>query len=267
MRTLPAFVIALCACGGGADASDAGDAAGDVAYGHKPIEASVHDAATEEAAAKVPFNRMTPHQGIVVGSVQLRALYVGSGQNVPKNFDKLLTWMVTAPDYWSILAQYGVTYGTFIDSVAVDDTTFFQTGDIQGGLIDSWTLEARIKSAIAALPSPESGAPNAYMVFLPGGVNVNLGGGNTCTWALGYHSYDGIEPYSVIPACGAFGTTVSHELAEMVTDPVPFAGWYSEADIDPAGGEVGDLCNFPTNVDGNYVTELWSNKDGDCEPQ
>ncbi len=267
MRTLALLTFALCACGGGTDTSDAGDAGGDVQYGHKPIEASVHDAAEEEAAVKVPFNRMTPHQGVVLSSMQLRALYVGSGQNVPKNFDTLLTWMVTSTNYWSILAQYGVGYGSFIDGVAVDSTTFFQPNDIQGGFIDSWTLESRIKTAIAALPAPESGAANAYIVFLPSGVNVNLGGGDTCSWALGYHSHDGIEPYSVIPACGAFPVTVTHEIAEMVTDPIPSAGWYSDADIDPAGGEVGDLCNFPVNFDGYYVTELWSNADGDCEPQ
>jgi len=95
-------------------------------------------------------------------------------------------------------------------------------------------------------------------------VNVDLGEGKTCQWALGYHSFEGV-PYSIIPDCGSSGWTVSHEIAEMVTDPAG-GGWYSDADINPAGGEIGDLCNFPVSVEGNLVTALWSNVDGDCEP-
>jgi hypothetical protein len=54
----------------------------------------------------------------------------------------------------------------------------------------------------------------------------------------------------------------------MATDPFPGEGWYSDKDIDNSGGEIADLCNevVPRGVDGWAVTQLWSNADGDCEP-
>ena len=54
----------------------------------------------------------------------------------------------------------------------------------------------------------------------------------------------------------------------MATDPVPGNGWFSDKDADNAGGEIGDLCNqsAPHGADGWDVTQLWSNADGDCEP-
>lgn len=61
---------------------------------------------------------------------------------------------------------------------------------------------------------------NAYVIFLPYGVNVEVGDGPTCAVALAYHSYDGFEPDAVIPACGRGGLAISHEVAEMAIDPV-----------------------------------------------
>ena len=52
----------------------------------------------------------------------------------------------------------------------------------------------------------------------------------------------------------------------MATDPLPDTGWYSDLDQGNAGGEIGDICNALTTIDNQQVTQLWSNKDGDCEP-
>jgi hypothetical protein len=110
---------------------------------------------------------------------------------------------------------------------------------------------------------------------LPEGVNVDLGVRSglvlqTCINVGGYHSNDGVEAYAVIPPCalGRNPLAISHELAEMATDPWPGSGWYSEKDKDPAGGEVADLCDevVSQGVEGWTVTQLWSNADGDCEP-
>jgi hypothetical protein len=121
-------------------------------------------------------------------------------------------------------------------------------------------------AAVTTLPPIPTA--DAYIFFLPDGVNVNLGGGEqTCLGVGGYHSYDGFEPYALIPPCGHSGLVLSHEMAEMCTDPLPDQGWFSDADNNsPQGGEIGDLCNMPTSVDAYTVTLLWSNKDGDCEP-
>lgn len=255
------------ACGGGAVSGDAGtseDAGADIVYGKKPKDAGAPDVAQEADVVKTPWDRMTSHGGAIIDALHLRAIYVGSGSFMPKNVDAYMAWMISSPDYWSLLAQYGVGYGTVLEGASMDASEFFLPGDVASGVVQFWTLDSRINDAIAKLPPVEGGAANAYIVFLPPGIDVDLGFGKSCTSFLGFHSSVAL-PYSLIPACGNSGVTISHELAEMVTDPNS-GGWYSDADVNPAGGEIGDLCNFPTQVDNHYVTSLWSNADGDCQP-
>lgn len=261
------FVLLLSACGGGSpDVPDAGDAGGDAHYGKKPIDAAVPDASAQ-VDAKMPWERMTSHGGIVISSMRLHAFYVLGPGDPLENRDELLSWIISSPDYWSLLAQYGVGYGALEGSTAIDSATFFH-GDISNGFVSAGAVGEAVTEAAAALPPGDGGAPNAFIVFLPHSADVDFGDGGDCSGALGYHSVaSGGVPHSVVRWCGNDGTTISHELAEMATDPVPFAGWYSEADEWPAGGEIGDLCNAPTPVDGRWVTLLWSNADGECEPQ
>jgi len=263
-----AFALLLCACGGaGGDASDAG---ADVVYGKKPIDATQGGFDASEAdVPKTPIERMTPHQGITLSTPALHALYVGTPDvDIQTNRDTFISWLLASTDYWSILAQYKVGYGTLTGSSTIATSSFFQAGDVVDGVVNWLTLEERVRAAIAALPLDEGGVPNGYVVFLPNAVQVDLGDGSkTCADVGGYHSYDSVEAYAIIPSCSFSGTMViSHEVAEMSTDPIPTAGWYSEDDVQNAGGEVGDLCNAPVKVDGITVTQLWSNQDGDCEP-
>jgi hypothetical protein len=139
---------------------------------------------------------------------------------------------------------------------------------------DATPAEAGADASAPWLPSPVPPG-DAYLFFLPAGVNVDLGerGGHvfqTCIDAGGYHAFDGEEPYAIIPPCslGRSPLAVSHELAEMATDPFPGGGWFSDKDVTNAGGEIGDLCNQVAvhGTDGWDVTQLWSNADGDCEP-
>ena len=260
-----AWLVFLCACGSAAGAPDAGDGGVTDAKRTRKVDASPPPAdAGAEAEASTEWDRMEPHEGIVIGSMRLLAVYITSAGAATRNFDSLLAWMVTSTDYWSLLAQYNVGYGTFSGSVTFDASTFFQPQDLQNGGVSSWVVGDRLDDAIATLPSDGGPAANAYIVFLPN--DIQLAGDFECSWAYGFHTATETTPYAVIPACGATALTVSHEIAEMATDPFPFAGWYSEADMDPAGGEVGDLCNFPAGVDGKDVTALWSNAAGQCEP-
>lgn len=282
--------VVLAACGG-SDPGDSGDASGDVVYGKHPVDAGAYEA---EAAAKTPDDRMSKHAGIVLASPHIRAIYIGTPNvDQSKSFDGYLPWLLTSTDYWSILAQYGVGLGNYDGRTDVSTEAFFTPGMVNLGFVDWQVLDKRVRAVIHASPS-DAGAPDAsdddagdggdggdgastelppippadaYVVFLPDNVNVDLGDGTTCENAAGYHSYDGAEPYAIIPPCGRYNLVVSHELAEMSTDPLPGAGWYSDGDVQNAGGEVGDLCNELTLVDGIEATRLWSNKDGDCEPQ
>lgn len=275
-----AVALGLLACSGGGDSSDAG---ADVVYGHHYADAALFEA---EAAPKQPWNRLTPHDGIVLSNAHYRSIYIGAeGVDSAGSFDSYLEWLITSQTYWGAwLAQYKVGYGTFDGFTRIDTNAFFLPGMVQNGYIDWFVLDARIKQIIHAQPSDAGAADadidgsspqpppvphaDAYVIFLPDGVNVNLGNNqSTCAQAGGYHDFDSIEPYAIIPPCGRSRLVISHELAEMATDPIPPRGWYSDPDVNNSGGEIGDLCNQLTTVDGQQVTMLWSNKDGDCEPQ
>jgi len=73
-----------------------------------------------------------------------------------------------------------------------------------------------------------------------------------------------------VPECasGAASVTLSHELAELGTNPVPGLGWFSDDDLGH-GGEVADLCQEqqPEVEGGLALAELWSNADGECVPR
>jgi hypothetical protein len=284
---LPLSLLGVAAaCGSPGEAADAGQ---DAPYGHKTFDAGpASDAPTQ---TKTPWKRMTAHAGVVLDAPHVFVIYVGTqGVDLSPTYDPYLSWLVGSTDWWSIMAQYGVGYGALDGSVAIDTATFFSGGMVNNGVVSWYTLDQRIAQIIHA-PAADAGAPDAaadaaddagdaststlpaipkadaYVVFLPDGVNVDLGPqeGRTCQGVGGYHSYDGQEPYAIIPPC-RYKVAVSHELAEMVTDPLPGQGWFSDADLNNGGGEIGDLCNWLTYASGNQVTALWSNKDGDCEP-
>jgi hypothetical protein len=278
LRRLWVGVGAVCALGCGSSGGDPGDAATEV-YGHKALDAAGYEAEPPETG---PWNRMTQHQGIVLPSPSITIIYIGqSGPEPYQNFDPLVGWMLGSADYWSILAQYGVGFGTLVGSVEFDVDAFFPPGMVQNGVVAFDTLRARVEAVIHPVPDdagddggsgtlPQVPTANGYLVFLPDGVNVYLGPlqGNTCGGVGGYHDYDSVEPFAVIPPCGRNGFVISHEVAEMCTDPIPDEGWFSYMDQQQGGGEIGDLCeyNFVVKVDGNSVTTLWSNKDGQCMP-
>ncbi len=277
-----AVALGLVACSSGGDTSDAGQDAG---FGHHYTDAALFEA---EAAVKKPWNRLTFHGGTVLGvNTHYRAIYIGADgiDSASTSFDAYLQWLVTSTSWWGAwLAQYNVDYGIFDGNTRVATDAFFPPGMVKNGFVSWVTLAQRIAAVINATPTDagvdDGGADasttqlppiphaDAYIVFLPDGVNVDLGNGeSTCANAGGYHDYDGVEPYAVIPPCGRYRLVVSHEMAEMATDPRPGQGWYSDPDVNNSGGEIGDLCNALASVDGQQVTELWSNKDGDCEPQ
>jgi hypothetical protein len=115
------------------------------------------------------------------------------------------------------------------------------------------------------LPAPvrdAQGNPNTiYVVFFPPGTTINDGTGNSCSDFCAYHGAGGNNSeiiYAVIPdmgpnskcnmGCSDACTTdnvgvsigsVSHELAEAITDPVN--AWFNPTS--PNGSEIGDICS------------------------
>ena len=263
------------------------------------------DGATADVDADHRWDRMQRHEGQVLATMRLQVVYIGlAGESGAPDFDVFHKWIVSSA-YWGLMKQYGVSAGTFLGSVRISESEIFPPGLVQDGLIRAEELGARVYALLHPSP-PEpldaggaldaDGAAatdanvgdvvdagrtviptaDAYLFYLPAGVNVSLGEMNghlfqTCVEAGGYHTFDGTEPYAVIPPCsfGRSGLAISHELAEMATDPFPSTGWFSDMDVDNAGGEIGDLCNqaAPQGVEGWSVTQLWSNAAGDCQPK
>jgi PKD domain len=164
-------------------------------------------------------------------------------------------------------------------------------------------LQAEIEHVIHANHLP-TGSTDVYFMVTPKGLgsctdtsstSCALGGaaGGYC----GYHSQssDGSVLYAVIPYNAVAGhcesdnprpnastadptlSTLSHEHAEMVTDPS------GDAWIDASGNEAADMCitSFGPSIGGSgsrtwnekihgghyYLQELWSNADDGCRPR
>jgi hypothetical protein len=232
-----------------------------------------------QAPGSSPFDRLEPHDDIVIPNIELRAVYVGtSGNDAAPNRDAFLSWVVTSPEYWGILAQYGVGYGTFHGSEEIATDAFFPEEVQSSGIVEENQLNEIIYAYLGS-PLPGAGfgesttgfASLAYVFFFPSTVSiVSSGGQESCVTFGGYHWTRGPgPPYAVIPSCltDLPFVPISHELLEMATDPTE-AGWYSNADFDNAGGEIADICNAPVSVPINLLrpTRMWSNAAGSCVP-
>jgi hypothetical protein len=217
-------------------------------------------------------NRVSPHDGIVVTDPLVLLVYVGdAGVDMAPSQDSFVEWVLASPDYWAILQQYGVGYGTRVGRARALRSDIVPASLVgPTGLISASDLALQIRGWIDGADAGMSA--NAYVFFLPDGVDVALSvRGNytyrTCVDAFGYHAYDGREPYAVMPACpkGRGTPSLSHELAELATNPESTRGWYSDEDA-RKGDEIGDLCSGTPTVDGWTVSQLWSNALGQCAP-
>jgi len=262
----------LVGCSG--DPSDAPDAdAGSDRAGHSDT-----DAPLDPLDAGL---RLTPHDGVILPNIQLGVVYVGDvdAGGMP-GVDSILDWLVSSP-YWGFLKEYGVGSGAVVGSARIATSTLLQPGDVDGttGLVELLVLDGRIATLLHG--DADAGTPpgltipgaEAYVFYLPDGLNVALGHRGsytyqTCIDATGYHAFDGWEAYVVLPPCevGRSLYAASHELSEATTDPEPFHGWVSDAEIASNGGEVADVCPDQVMQEGVYVTQLWSNAQDRCVP-
>ncbi len=230
-------------------------------------------------ALDVRDDRMTPHDGVILANMHFRAIYIGTaGVDAPPSADAFLNWIGTS-SYWQILAQYNVNAATYDGAINLTTAQVFPDGMIQNGLVQFATFESRVHDLVHADEggSPLLPAADSYIFFLPDNVNIDSGesGGEelvTCVTSSAYHAYDGAEAYAVLPPCtdGRSTASISHELAEVATDPILREGWASD-DLEDikTGAEIADVCYRAAMhpVDGFDVAELWSNADGDCMPK
>ena len=157
-------------------------------------------------------------------------------------------------------------------------------------------IEKELAAQIRAGKLPAADPNTVFLIHFPPGVRITMGGASSCSESgfCAYHSAFRVRgqriAYAVLPdmgpgsgcdlGCGgsagdAFSrvtSVASHELVEATTDPEVSLGkglaaplaWY-----DPAGGEIGDLCN---GQDGKLrsgrstytVQKQWSNAARAC---
>ena len=164
------------------------------------------------------------------------------------------------------VGQYKITHGRRTGSATIT------IGAPRSSVTDA-AIQTFLQQKIAKGAVPKVTANTLYVIYVPPGVRVVMGGSASCQSFCGYHSAIGGKTfYAVMPYPGCNGctgslavfdaltSTSSHELCEAITDPVPGQGWY-----DDAHGEIGDICAWHTKKAGPYTVQLeWSNKAGQC---
>jgi hypothetical protein len=237
---------------------------------------SNRDAGTD-ALTDGRIDRLVYHGGPTLKRMRVRFVYIGQESvDAAPNVDDFARWLLGS-SWWGLLREYGIEEASLDPSVSFPFATVFPSGTIVDGLVASTVFAQRVRALLHPDASTSFSPSDAYVFMLPNGVNVSLGvqGSRTfqtCIDSGGYHAHDGLEAFAVIAPCrlGRSALTISHELAEVATNPVVVDGWFSDNEADrKTGVEVADVCNVPVarGVDGWLVTQLWSNVEGRCIPQ
>jgi archaellum component FlaF (FlaF/FlaG flagellin family) len=241
--------------------------------------------------------------GPLIPHVEVNTLFVGqewqsgSLSNLVGGLNGYLKTLVNSP-YMDMLSQYNVGRGSFgstrIEWYNNDSDAKTPMNDNNLSYPNGQTeLQYLLVSAIQQGSYPPLDQNQLYVIFLPPGEQVEAPGGLMNNHApngfLGYHSsfnsqYGRIS-YAVLPYPGgpnylvnglptlqngdpavfdSLTSTVSHELSEAVTDPVPpsspnpvrgVTGW-----IDPQRDEIGDIVNQQNVYWNGYVVQKEANQ-------
>jgi hypothetical protein len=210
--------------------------------------------------------------GAVVPHVQVEPLYYGTywstaaGQQSASDINDYLSYLVDSP-FMDLMNEYGVGRGSVAGNGILDP------GLLGASTVSDASIRAQIANDITAGRLPGADINNLYLVFTPPNVSVTNGAASSLYDFYGYHDVfaygaTGVVNYAVIANPVGNGTngsmsvfqtlthTISHELAEAVTDP-DASGW-----IDPeTGEEIADAANLPGNIaflNDYVVAGLWS---------
>jgi hypothetical protein len=227
-----------------------------------------------EPPAPAAAPELTYRGGPLLTNVELVALYWGRQwrdeplASLARRIDGFLDFVVASP-LMDQLGEYSVP-GKTIGHGRHSLSAVLDAAPTPAALEDA-RLRQTLLGELAALPLRTENT--LYVLFMPPGTTVAMGGSRSCQAFCGYH--DAIDEeifYAVLPYPGCAGclggvddfdaltSTTSHELAEAVTDAVPGTGWY-----DDAHGEVGDICAWQTKRLGDYTVQLeWSNAQARC---
>ena len=228
-----AMAAALCgACASGADG--------------EPSQESTVNLTSFQEAPHGPLPQVTPHGGSVVAKSRLITVTFENYFFAPD----VLAFAAWLPGTkW--LSAWGGNYG--IKSLTAGGSVVIPSAP---PVTDLSNFDARpyLLSKIGdhTLPKPKDG--DVFVLYMPGQTGCNIGGGH------GQLKYPGVvAEFLILYDCSqstkpnpselaTLESSMSHELAEAVTDD--YSAWYMD---DPlvntvAGGEIGDLCVFFTTT-------------------
>jgi len=240
------------------------------------------------------------HHGPLISNVQMYNIGWGPVQN-GADLNRFAGWLASSWYVSNLAREYNdsqgrIGGGRFVRALAAPG----RPGDV----VRDPEIRTQIESLILHGQLPAGGPNNAFFVYLPPRVTaISFDGAVSCHGQsgdcfCGYHGwYIGNNNlprfYAVIPdlssdpgRCGGpfdpvgdRTVAVSHELAEMITDPSTIS-WYSNPGTNQdgksvGGQEIGDVCNGHDRNDhanvfsnatthGFWVQCEWSNRQNAC---
>jgi hypothetical protein len=236
-----------------------------------------------------PLITMDNNGGPTLAAAEVWTIVWKGDEALGQKVQDFTNWMLTNDQYWSSsLGQYAVGSGKGMGVIVLPDTA--------PATLDDSMVGPMIKAHIADGLFPKPNVNTVLSFVVPEKTQQTMYGGKGCSEYGGYHAETRMAtgsttyvPYAINLQCAGFtgGTlfdsltmVVSHELAEVATDPHPFTKPAYDAAAAPLGGEVGDLCNplatvlkativddtdggttsSATTVESYYVSRLWSNQ-------
>ncbi len=192
--------------------------------------------------------------GRVIQNMEMWTIVWTGQEDVAAQANQFVDWMLKS-DYWTqSLAEYGVQAGSAKGVIVIPGAAPKNLDDSQ--------VQTLLSTHVADALFPSPNANTVYSFIIPNGTTSTLFGTMGCRDYGGYHSETSAGnmkvPYAVNLSCStsfdALTGVVSHESAEVATDPFPFSGpGFVDRDITSAG-EIADLCeglNRTYTVEGN----------------
>ncbi len=220
-----------------------------------------------------PGNFLQDNHGPVVTNVHVVLMFWGSAWNDDKKPNPTVLQVfgalasIMGGPYMDGLAQYrGIGHGQIVLVAATRSNTSEPPNPFNDDNIAKLVFDAIDAGAV---PDPDDLPGNQYLytVFLPPGVNPTNGAGGEHT----SRSHNGKNVHFAWVTHGggidSISDTVSHEIAEAVTDPEGNSFTFTSEGDPGAGGwiEIGDVCQgYNARLNGVLVQAYWSQTDRAC---
>ena len=234
------------------------------------------------------FPNVTYNGGPLVAHASYWMVYWGSywtsglGLSQRNHFNDFVETVAPSSGFTGLFAEYQepgypILAASFAGEIAI-------TTGLSGTSVDDTAITAQIGSWILSSVLPVPDANTVYVILTPAGMEVTQDGQSACGNFFGYHN-DAPSPagsyghyrYIVLPYqnCGAdtaadgpvtvngMTDTLSHEMAEMETDPDSSSGWIDNG----TNNEIADICSDNSATYGYqnfWFQKVWSGAAGTC---